>query len=509
MNMRLTALLLTLVLCLSLCACGAGDTPPAAETPAPTASEPVQESPSTEPTLEPTPEPTPEPAVLIADTLDPADYAIKQDEYTIPCPAAFGDFASIAERKENGELEVYLYSIYQNTEQFFEYLDLLINEFGFVVTDSTLVDFEARTLSGNWAITLDSTRVRADKTVGGDLPLYTPAHIKFSGMHGTMEVSPAFTMRDTGHRWSGAEPDTNTVVTGTRSHDAFFSQGGQIYNDSDGLLSVPANVLTSYEMKDGQDNYTAWEGLATIIINGSEVVTVPARIELDDYIVGWDPFPRYELRIADFLPDLYDEQLELCLPTHVRDGRVFTESDYSSNSNSSRSNYYSFRSFFTFLDDDGIERSLGTTWSVRIFKWDKTGETNSVLYLHAEAANEVAGTYDLEILISAPVNDPEYLELTGGKERYTLAVGETMTLEMDGRYVFSPNYDTYDWSIAAGDAVEIVSTAGDSCVIRAVQPGVARVQCIRQYGTDEEDVLTGISRNDNHVETESFVITVE
>ena len=84
-----------------------------------------------------------------------------------------------------------------------------------------------------------------------------------------------------------------------------------------------------------------------------------------------------------------------------------------------------------------------------------------------------------------------------------------MTLEMDGRYVFSPNYDTYDWVVAAGDAVEIVSTAGDSCVIRAVKPGVARVQCIRQYGTDESDVLTGISRNENHSESESYTITVE
>lgn len=507
MNMRLTALLLALVLCLSLCACGAGDTPPATETPTPTASESVQESPPPEPS----PEPSPEPPVLIADTLDPAEYEVTWDKYTIPCLSAFsgGEIGSYAERRENGELSVMLSYVSLKMELFFEYLDLLINEFGFVVTDSTLVDFEARTFSGNWAITLDSTKVSADKTVGGDLPLYTPAHIKFSGMHGTMEVSPAFTMRDTGHRWSGAEPDTRNEITGERSHDAFYAQSGQIRNESDGLLSVPANVLTSYEMKDGQDQYTAYEGMATVIIDDSEVVTVPARIEIDDYVVDWDPFPRYELRIADFLPDLYDEQLELCLPTHVRDGRVFTESDYSSNSNSSRSNYYSFRSFFTFLDDDGIERSLGTTWSVRIFKWDKTGETNSVLYLHAEAANEVAGTYDLEILVSAPVNDPEYLELAGGKERYTLAVGETMTLEMDGRYVFSPNYDTYDWSIAAGDAVEIVSTAGDSCVIRAVSPGTARVQCTREYGTDEEDVLTGISRNENHVETESFVITVE
>lgn len=502
--MRATAFLTALILCLTLAACGT----PAADNSDPSA--PAATEPSAEDV--PSSKPSPEPAVLIADTLDPADYAIKQDEYTIPCLYAFsgGEIASYAERIKNGELRVSLY-IYQNTELFFEYLDLLINEFGFVVTDSTLVDFEAGTLSGNWAITLDSTRVRADKMVGGDLPLYTPAHIKFSGMHGQMEVSPAFMIRDTGHRWSGAEPDTNAVVTGKRSHDAFYSQGGQIYNESDGLLSVPVNDLTAYEMKDGQDIYTGYEGMATVIIDGSEAVTVPARIELDEYSVGWtESYPRYELRIADLLPDIYDEELELRLPTYVREGQAFTLADFYSNSNSSRSNYYSFGSSFTFINDYGVEDGFGSPpGGVRVLKWDKTGETNSVLYIHLVLMDEGVQMRDLEILVSAPVNDPEYLELTGGKERYTLAVGETMTLEMDGRYVFSPNYDTYDWVVAAGNAVEIVSTAGDSCVIRAASPGVARVKCTRQYGTDEEDVLTGISRNDNHVETESYTITVE
>ena len=206
--MRLSAFLLALVLCLSLCACGA----PAAENPDGPASA------TTEPSAEvtPSPEPSPEPAICIADTLDPAEYEIKWDEYTIPCLRAFsgGEIGAYAERHESGELHARLPSVNQKQDLFFEYLDLLINEFGFVVTDSTLVDFEARTLSGNWAITLDSTRVSASKTVGGDLPLYTPAHIKFSGMHGIMEVSPGFMMQDTGHRWSGAEPDTNTVVTG-------------------------------------------------------------------------------------------------------------------------------------------------------------------------------------------------------------------------------------------------------------------------------------------------------
>lgn len=499
MNMRLTALLLALVLCLSLCACGA---PAAENSKDPATTEPSAEVP-----------PSPEPAVLIADTLDPAEYEIKWDDYTIPCLYAFssGEIGSCAERKEKGNLRILLSYVSLKPDLFFEYLDLLINEFGFVVTDSTLVDFEARTFSGNWAITLDSTKVRADKTVGGDLPLYTPSHIKFSGMHGIMEVSPAFMMRDTGHRWSGAEPDTNTVVTGKRSHDAFYSQGGQIYNESDGLLSVPANNLTAYEMKDGQDKYTAYEGMATVITDGSEVVTIPAKIELDEYSADWaEKYPRYELRIEDFLPDIYDEQLEVCLPTYVHEGQVFTQADFYNNSNSSRSNYYSFGSSFTFINDFGVEDGFGSPpRGVRVFKWDKTGETNSVLYIHLVLMDEGAEVRDLEILVSAPVNDPEHLELTGGKERYTLAMGETMTLEMDGRYVFSPNYDTYDWVVAAGDAVEIVSTAGDSCVIRAVKSGVARVQCTRQYGTDEEDVLTGISRNENHSETESYTITVE
>lgn len=507
MNMRLPALLLALVLCLSLCACGA----PAAEnssTPGSATTEPSAE-------VTPSPEPSPEPAICIADTLDPAEYEIKWDEYTIPCPNAFsnGIIAGLAERKERGGLRVYMYSISQNTELFFEYLDLLINEFGFVVTDSTLVDFEARTLKGNWAITLDSTKVSTDKTVGGDLPLYTPSHVKLavSGIYILMEASPAFMIRDMGHRWSGAEPDTNTVVTGTRSHDAFYSQGGQIYNESDGLLSVPANVLTAYEMKDGQDIYTGYEGTATVIIDGSEIVTVPAKIELDEYSAGWaETYPRYELRIEDFLPDIYDEELELCLPTYVHEGQAFTQADFYSNSNSSRSNYYSFGSSFTFINDYGVEDGFGSPPSgVRLLKWDKTGETNSVLYIHIVLMDEGAEVHDLEFLVSAPVNDPEYLELTGGNNRLTLAVGETITLEMDGRYVFSPNYDTYEWFIAAGDAVEIVSTAGDTCVIRAVSPGVARVQCLRQYGTDEADVLTGISRNENHSETESFIITVE
>lgn len=517
--MRLTALFLALVLCLSLSACGA----PAAEnsnTPGPSAAEPSAEvtassEPSPEPSTEPSIEPSPEPPALIADTLDPADYAIKQDEYTIPCPNAFsnGIIADFAERKERGGLRVYMFKIAQNTELFFEYLDLLINEFGFVVTDSTQVDFEARTLKGNWAITLDSTRVSADKTVGGDLPLYTPSHVKLavSGIYILMEASPVFMIRDTGHRWSGAQPDTRTVVTGERSHDAFYSQNGQIYNESDGLLSVPANVLTSYELKDGQDMYAGYEGMASIIIDNRERVTVPVKIELDEYSVDWDEkYPRYELRITDFLEDVYDEELEFCLPTYVREGQAFTYADFYSNSNSSRSNYYSFVTSFTFINDYGAEDGFGASVSgVRVLRWDKTGGTNSVLYIHLELMDEGTKVHDLEILVSAPVNDPEYLELTGGKESYTLAVGETMTLKMDGRYVFSPNYDTYEWIVAAGDAVEIVSAGGDTCVIRAVKPGVARVKCTRQYGTDEEDVLTGISRNDNHVETESYTITVE
>ena len=141
--------------------------------------------------------------------------------------------------------------------------------------------------------------------------------------------------------------------------------------------------------------------------------------------------------------------------------------------------------------------------TVRVLRWD---EVECVVYLSMDIITEL-DPMTIEVLAAMPAYGSLRGKTFKAEEAVTLKVGESLELEYDGPYVFMPNYETYEWSLASGQGAAITG-AGDKCTVTAASPGQVIVKCVYSYGKDEPDVLTGIARNENHTKSKLYYINI-
>lgn len=467
---RLISFLLALVMCLSLCACGG--------------SEGREETGGEEGGG----------AVLISDALDPADC---EPERSIK---SFQDIASFLGRRIDDWQETYreLKITEEDGTAIVDYVRLLMDEFDYEIVASSNFDLDAEDPfngalpTGTWEVllglsTVDTgreTKGRVNSDACGDIRL----HCTSKGVM-TLVFTDLFHTEDFGFRWSGSTGDRFNEVYGQRALDAYYLENGRYRNGSDGVLSVEAGT----------------HGEAMILINGEKVLyTTDAGVGVERY-AGY-PCDDYSIGIYDFLDGTVEERIEVAIHKGLTGGEVYTLSDALGWLCASPI----YVEYCKLGDTGGISsltrpsgRSAMNACTVRVLQWD---EVECVVYIAMDVVYELE-PMTIEILAAMPAYGSLWGDSFKESEAITLKVGESLELNYDGPYVFMPNYETYEWRISSGQGVSIAGY-GDSCTVTAVSPGQIIIKCVYSYGKDEPDVLTGISRNENHTKTKLYYIIV-
>jgi len=438
-----------------------------------------------------------EESVLIAAALDP-NVVNSQRSIT-----AFQDIASfLGIRFEDWQATYRSVDVTEvESTSIVEYVRLLMNEFDFEIVGSTNFDINAEDVfngcfeKGSWEVvlglsTIDTgreTKGRIDNTISGDIRLHCDGKGKL-----TMVFTDLFHTEDFGYRPSNSVTDRFNEVCGQRVWDDYHLENGRYCNGSDGVLSVEAGT----------------NGEAVILINGEKVLysthagvgnEVYVDYACDDYVIG----------IYDFLDGVEDECIILTVPKTLVGGEVYTLSDglgkrgdspiwmiYSPGTSESEGE--TVRS-----SDTPSSRAAMNACTARILQWD---EVECVVYMSMDIVTELE-PMTIEVLVAVPAYGSLWGDTFKEDEAITLKVGETLELEYDGPYVFSPNYETYEWKISSGQGASI-SGFSDTCKVTAVSQGQIVIKCVYSYGKDEPDVLTGILRNENHTKTKLYYIEI-
>lgn len=391
---KLITLLLSIVLCLSLCACG-------------------DESGSKgEGRLK---------KGEIAGELDSDTVKVVTDHKTIPDMALFVGRRPSSKEAVEKETKGYQYLELESEEDgtaLLEYFALLQKEFGFELSDSYNMDwneenpFGKELTKGFWSVGFIATQMDA----GQELTCFatdTPCDICVYGAEGevTLVYSSLFNITDTGHRYSGYAGDELCTLFGAHARDAYESDGKRYYNISDETLEVEAGVRTAFEWID----YVGHMGTATIIINDSEKVTTTARI-------GKPSKVHYYAFDIENIGGVDGQKFYLRLPVEVmEDGAVFCLRDFLSGHQREEEMDCWRLEYTPGYADKEISADYNTSLrgcmeacTIRVLNWEPTGKEDCVVYISMKMLFD-GDPLEMECLLAMPVNDETLLKETQEK----------------------------------------------------------------------------------------------
>lgn len=432
--------------------------------------------------------------VLMAPRLDPASSEPKRS------PKSFQDIASFFGTRIDDWKETYreLKVTEEDGTAIAEYVRLLIDEFDYEIVAASNFDIDAEdpfngTLGkGAFEVLLGLSTVDTGRETKGrinsDAQCDIRLHCTAKGVM-TLVFADLFHTEDFGYRWSGSKGDRFNEVYGDRALDAYYLGNGRYYNGSDGALSVEAGT----------------HGEAMILINGEKVLySTKAAVGVEMYADY--PCDDYSIGIYDFLDGATEECVEVAIHKSLNGGEVYTLSDALGWLCASPI----YVEYCRLGDTGGVSsltrptgRSAMNACTVRVLKWD---EVECVVYISMDIVYELEPV-TVEILAAMPAYGSLHGESFKAEEAIALKVGDSLKLEYVAPYAFMANYETYEWRISSGQGVSI-SGYGDSCTVTAISPGEIVIKCVYSYGKDEPDVLTGISRNENHTKTKIYYIKV-
>lgn len=388
---KLTALLLAVLLCLSLCACGEKTRAELAE--------PLSNG-------------------KIADELDPASIVTEIERKTIPDMGLFFGRRSSTDEAEEGSSVGYQDVVLKDASEvsiLLEYFDLLQNEFGFEMVDSYHADwslvnpFDSYLMGGYWSVAFVSTRMDAGLELESVFGNEVPCDLAIYGDKGEVNLnySSLFNIADTGHRHSGYEGDEINALYGERVLEAYQSKGGYYFNKGDKNLKVEAAVREGYEWGD----YEAYAGSAAVIVNGEEACIGTAEIGKTSSA------HHYYFTVEDIVGGAEGQKIHLRLPADaVVEGAVFRLCDFlSGHQREEEMELYVLRYTPSYADSD-VEANYNTSLracmeacTVRVLHWDPSGVEDCVIYISMKMVHD-ADPVEVECLIAAPVNDEDLLE---------------------------------------------------------------------------------------------------
>lgn len=394
--------------------------------------------------------------------LNPRDYAYEYNWKVIPDMGLFlglrGEEAE--EGSDSGGQTFYVNDEERDEALVLEYLELLTGpEFGFEIVAMQEFDpaaegspFVKGFANSYWAVGLASTKMDAGLTMScifGD----EPCDLYIYGAKGNVSLrySSVFDVADTGHRYSGYEGDTLTALTGERVLDAYYRKGKKYYNKGDGDLWVKTGKAEEFEFSSNSEDYIAYTGKAGVIVNDGKLVQAKAEIKPTSST-------RYYIKVTEFLPKEMEEEITLYLPRNVESGQVFRYCDFLSGhqKENDKGNY-----MFSY-DPNHAASSMAASYSrdirgcveeltVRVLNWDDTNKKDCLVYIHAKVIYE-ADPIEVECLLAAPANNPEYLELAEAEEESKSGgIFSIFSSDNDNKGYTKPDFAKLDCLTCGGD----------------------------------------------------------
>lgn len=278
------------------------------------------------------------------------------------------------------------------------YVDLLINEFGFVLNDK---DFN---YNETWRFLMPGSG-----TDPGEYNLYNDVKVEHycdSDFHNnTLEVTinnKNFRFADLGYRYTGEDVE---AWSGERATDSYVLKNGYYMNASDGILSVLAGERDestySYTEPYASEFYTyaCINGLCRLIVNGSELETHSALL-------------------CDF--ENFNSSKNDMLLVWNEDGTDLLKLRWEKNSFAGGEAYNLSDLLFDIYGDVDIDYNgkiytidSADALTVRPLWLDRSGETESLVYFYIEIGDGNGGKeLTLEGLVAAPFNLAENSEWT-------------------------------------------------------------------------------------------------
>ncbi len=416
---KLTALLLAVLLCVSLTACGEKTRAELAE--------PLSNG-------------------KIAEELDPASVETIIDRKTIPDMGLFFGRRGSTEEAEEGSTTGWQHVVLQDASEvsiLLEYFDLLQNEFGFEMVDSYHADwelenpFDSYLMSGYWSVAFVSTRMDAGlelEDFGND----TPCDLYIYGAKGKVNLcySSLFNIVDAGHRHSGYEGDEINALYGARVLEAYQSKGGNYFNKGDKKLKVEAVVREYYDW----DEYEAYTGSAAVILNDGETRTGTASIDKNS------SGHHYYFTVDDIVGGAEGQKIHLRLPADaVVEGAVFRLCDFLSGHQREEEKKLYVLYYTPSYADEEIYANFNTSLrgcmeacTVRVLHWDPSGVEDCVIYISMKMFHD-ADPVEVECLIAAPVNDEELMKKEQVKKEEAAKKKASSSWSSSSDSTYSPN----------------------------------------------------------------------
>jgi len=331
----------------------------------------------------------PDGSTLIASEID----QLENDGTLVQSPVAF--FSRI---REPGYVDGKEQTVdYIFTDMVHAYMDLLVNEFGYVLNDEDL-----SYVYNTWRFLKPGSGTDpGDYNTGNDVKVI---HYYDSDWHdNTMEVTvnnEAFRFADLGYRCGG---ENVPAYAGERATDSYVLKDGYYMNAVDKILSVAAGERdeSSYSYTKPFSSYfytyTCVDGLCRLIVNGSELETHSALLcdfnnfdsNENDMILVWNDDG------TDLLKLRWTEKL-------FQSGEVYNLNDILIHGDID-------------IDYSGKTYTVNSVdaFTLRPLWLDRSGETESLVYFYIEVGNGEGGVeLTLEGLVAAPFNLAENSEHT-------------------------------------------------------------------------------------------------
>lgn len=227
---------------------------------------------------------------------------------------------------------------------------------------------------------------------------------------------------DFGHRHEGK---STAPYAGERAADSYVLKGGSYRNDSDELLEVPAGARDkstySYAKSAYHYSYSSFNGMCTLIVNGSELESHSALLcdfnssngSYNDMLVVWHHDGTELLKIR-WKKDTFQS------------GEAYNLNDFiQSLSYNGVHVEYNKGKFYNLQSVDAV--------TVRPLWLDRTGNTESLVYFYVEIGDGEGGVeLTLEGLVAAPFNLAEKSEYTESR------TGSSSTSSSSSSGVYDP-----------------------------------------------------------------------
>ncbi len=440
-------------------------TPVPTATPAPT--------PTDAPAATPKPTPTPAP-VLVATAISPdTTFEPENDGWTIPDLRFWSEGKVTADEPDSDRV---VWSIDKDDLPMLQdYIDLLINEFGYEIVDSYDAEYGKDRF---WSVGLKNTRVETNHKVDvqylDDVPCDICLWGSDRGNRGQMSFSSDLNYEDTGHRYKGFE--SRTLYGKSAATELWRNPDGS-YTTGDGRLTaqpgqamvirdgVPYTAVVRY---DGEGNRERlW--VENFYRNESLYFIYPDR-----YLIPGDVWDFYQMM-------------------SYKNGKDDNSGENYKKNEPWLSIYHDGEWYYPAAGSDNIFKSF----TMRVLYADEGGD--AVYYFAFELSSEPR---EFEMLIVTNGRGSEAAE-----NIVRLTPGQYTKLHIDTG-VFSSSYEVYDWTIeTASGAAEIESSGGD-CTVIALQNGSATVTGTIQFGAQEVDALTGTTQTVPRTKSITWTIIV-